>query len=184
MRIGEIASLQWLSLNLDASVLTVGRSKSNAGKGRQIPLNGDLVKVLDEHAVWYRRKIGEIKQEWYMFPGRSGRSRGGERRPLDPTRPVGDITSAWDTLREASGVQCRFHDLRHTAATKMAEAGVPESTMLAIMGHVSRAMLEKYSHIRMAAKREAVKSLAMPVLGPRPVFSGTSKGRQSQKKAG
>jgi len=27
----------------------------------------------------------------------------------------------------------------------MAEAGVPESTMLSIMGHMSRAMLERYS---------------------------------------
>ena len=41
----------------------------------------------------------------------------------------------------------------------MAEAGVPESTMLALMGHMSRAMLERYSHIRMAAKREAVEAL-------------------------
>ncbi len=37
----------------------------------------------------------------------------------------------------------------------MAEAGVPESTMLSMMGHMSRAMLERYSHIRMAAMREA-----------------------------
>jgi hypothetical protein len=44
----------------------------------------------------------------------------------------------------------------------MAEAGVPESTMLAIMGHMSRKMLERYSHIRMAAKRAAVESLAAP----------------------
>jgi hypothetical protein len=43
----------------------------------------------------------------------------------------------------------------------MAEAGVPESTKLALMGHMSRAMLERYSHIRMAAKREAVKSLEL-----------------------
>jgi hypothetical protein len=42
----------------------------------------------------------------------------------------------------------------------MAEAGIPESTMLALMGHMSRAMLERYSHIRMAAKRIAVESLA------------------------
>ena len=41
----------------------------------------------------------------------------------------------------------------------MAEAGVPESTMLALMGHTSRAMLERYSHIRLAAKREAVEAL-------------------------
>ncbi len=54
--------------------------------------------------------------------------------------------------------------------------------MLAIMGHMSRAMLERYSHIRMAAKREAVKSLEMPKVGPRLISTATSKGRQSQKK--
>ena len=43
----------------------------------------------------------------------------------------------------------------------MAEAGVPESTMLALMGHMSRAMLERYSHIRMAAKRTAMDSLML-----------------------
>jgi len=42
----------------------------------------------------------------------------------------------------------------------MCEAGVPESTMLALMGHMSRAMLERYSHIRMAAKRTAVEALS------------------------
>ena len=41
----------------------------------------------------------------------------------------------------------------------MAEAGVPESTMLALKGHMSRAMLTRYSHVRLAAKRVAVESL-------------------------
>ena len=52
--------------------------------------------------------------------------------------------------------------------------------MLAIMGHMSRAMLERYSHIRMAAKREAVKSLELPKVGPRLVSTPMSKGRQSK----
>jgi integrase len=65
-------------------------------------------------------------------------------------------------------VSCRLHDLRHTVATKLAEAGVPESTMLSLMGHMSRAMLERYSHIRMAAKRVAVEALsAKPELAKR-----------------
>jgi hypothetical protein len=34
--------------------------------------------------------------------------------------------------------------------------------MLALAGHMSRAMLERYSHIRMQAKREAVQVLALP----------------------
>ena len=59
------------------------------------------------------------------------------------------------------GVSCRLHDLRHTFATRLAENGVPESTMLALMGHMSRAMLERYSHIRMTAKRDAVAGVTL-----------------------
>jgi len=70
------------------------------------------------------------------------------------------MKTAWGTLRKRAGVNCRWHDLSHTAATKMAGVGIPESTMLAIMGHMSQAMLERYSHIRMAAKRDAVESLS------------------------
>ncbi len=179
IRSGEICSLRWSNIDLDTSILTVGRAKTKAGAGRRIPINADMVAVISEHASWYRRKIGEIRQEWFLFPGRTGRPKQGLQRPLDPTKPIADITSAWDTLRKRAGVECRLHDLRHTTATKMAEAGVPESTMLAIMGHMSRAMLERYSHIRMAAKREAVKSLELPKVGPQLVLNATSKGRQS-----
>jgi len=181
MRSGEIAKLRWSSIDWDSSVLTVGRAKTKAGKGRQIPINPDLRSVLEEHARWFVRKVAPVESDFHVFPGRLGRPKPGQQRPLDPSKPIGDITTAWDTLRDNSGVHCRFHDLRHTVATKMAEAGVPESTMLAIMGHMSRAMLERYSHIRMAAKREAVKSLELPKLEPRLVSSHTSKGRQSKR---
>ena len=83
-------------------------------------------------------------------------SRGESPFPSDPTRHATDITWGWDQLRKDTGVSCRLHDLRHTFATRLAENGVSESTMLALMGHMSRAMLERYSHIRMAAKRDAV----------------------------
>jgi integrase len=179
-RSGEVKALRWSKIDLDGAVLTIGRAKTRAGTGRQIPLNEDLVAVLADHAAWYKRKIGEIRPEWHVFPGRARKSKKGEPRPLDPTKPIGDLTSAWDTLRERCGVHCRLHDLRHTAATKMAEAGVPESTMLAIMGHMSRAMLERYSHIRMKAKREAVRSLELPKVGPRLVSTQMSSRRQSQ----
>jgi hypothetical protein len=54
----------------------------------------------------------------------------------------------------------------------MAEAGTPESTMLALMGHMSRAMMERYSHIRMAAKREAVEALGFTREAPKPETNG------------
>jgi hypothetical protein len=57
----------------------------------------------------------------------------------------------------------------------MAEAGIPESTMLSLMGHMSRAMLQRYSHVRIAAKRQAVEALAttkkQPVLDQSPTVA-------------
>src|SRR2546430_13628940 len=48
----------------------------------------------------------------------------------------------------------RFHDLRHQAITEMAEAGASDATIMALAGHLDRTMMEHYSHVRMAAKRD------------------------------
>ena len=56
----------------------------------------------------------------------------------------------------------RFHDLRHTCITKLSEGQGSEQTIMAIAGHVSRKMLEHYSHIRMEAKRAALDAIATP----------------------
>lgn len=154
MRAGEITSLTWGQVDLMRRVITVGRAKTSSGTGRQIPMNADLFAVLSLHAAWFTERFGEARPEHYLFPF-------GKPTPSDPTKPITDVSGAWVALRKRSGVQCRLHDLRHTAATKMAEAGTPESTMLALMGHMSRAMLERYSHIRLSAKRTAVEALAL-----------------------
>ena len=51
----------------------------------------------------------------------------------------------------------RFHDLRHHAITELAESQASDMTIMSIAGHASRKMLERYSHIRMEAKRRALK---------------------------
>ena len=53
----------------------------------------------------------------------------------------------------------RFHDLRHHAITEVAEAQASKQTIMSIAGHVSREMLEHYSHVRLDAKRRALDSL-------------------------
>lgn len=40
----------------------------------------------------------------------------------------------------------------------MAEASVPESTILALAGYINRAMVERHSQVGMAAKREAMET--------------------------
>ena len=114
----------------------------------------ELGAILAAHRAWFVEKFGEPKPEHYLFPW-------GKPVPSDPTMPATDITWGWDQLRADTGVSCRLHDLRQTFATKLAENDVPESTMLALMGHMSRAMLERYSHIRVAAKRHAVAGIRL-----------------------
>jgi hypothetical protein len=67
---------------------------------------------------------------------------------------------AWEGARKRANVRCRFHDLRHTFISRLAESQASDSTVMALAGHVSRAMMERYSHIRMEAKRKAVDTLS------------------------
>ena len=67
----------------------------------------------------------------------------------------------------------RFHDLRHQAITELAEGGASDATIMAVAGHLDRAMMEHYSHIRMAAKRNALDKLEsglmeIPVVAAKP----------------
>ena len=148
----ELKNLMWLNVDLFKTVLMVQRSKNDSGR-RTIPLNQDAVEAL----VRLRKRaeaLGCAEPEHYVFPAC-------EHGHIDPTRHQKSWRTAWRNLREAAGLKSfRFHDLRHTAITEMAEAGAPDATLMAIAGHMSRRMLEHYSHVRMKAKREAVEILS------------------------
>jgi integrase len=62
----------------------------------------------------------------------------------------------------------RFHDLRHQAITELAEAGAQDSVIQSIAGHLSKRMLDHYSHIRRAAKRDATHKLSDGLMNPAP----------------
>ena len=78
----------------------------------------------------------------------------------DATKPMLKWDTAWRALRDAAGLHgLRFHDLRHTIVTELAEMGVVDHVLESITGHLSRRMLEHYSHIRIDAKRQALDAL-------------------------
>jgi integrase len=75
----------------------------------------------------------------------------------DPTQNQKTWRTAWRSLTKAAGLNgLRFHDLRHHSITKLAEAGVPDQTIMAIAGHVAPEMLNYYSQIRKRARQAAV----------------------------
>jgi integrase len=76
------------------------------------------------------------------------------------TMPTRKWDTSWRRLRDVAQLPgLRFHDLRHTIITEMAETGMPDHVMESISGHLSRRMLEHYSHIRMEAKRKVLEEL-------------------------
>ena len=52
------------------------------------------------------------------------------------------------------------HANRHTLVTELSESGAGDEVIMSIAGHVSRAMLSRYSHVRMEAKRRALDEIA------------------------
>jgi hypothetical protein len=153
MRNGEIRNLRWNQVDLKKQFLTVGKTKTEAGEGRTIPLNAALLEALLHHAEWYRLRFGKIEAEWYLFPF-------GRANHLDPTRPITTTKTAWANAKNRAGVTGRLHDSRHTLITELAESGAGDQTIMDIAGHVSRQMLKHYSHIRMQAKREALEAVS------------------------
>lgn len=53
----------------------------------------------------------------------------------------------------------RFHDLRHTALTRIGEAGLSAKEMAAISGHKTFTMLQRYVHVTPAALKSAMEKL-------------------------
>jgi integrase len=138
LRDKELRELRWQQIDLvHKKQLTVGKSKTDAGTGRVIPLNDTVMVALQAHAAWYIRRFGECRPEWCVFPA-------GKGQPNDPTRPVTTLRTAWTNVRDKAKVVGRWHD----------------NVIMSIAGHVSRAMLSRYSHVRMEAKRRALDEIA------------------------
>jgi integrase len=153
LRDKELREIRWEQIDLLNKKLTVGKSKTDAGTGRLVPLNETAMAALEAHAAWYTRRFGECRPEWFVFAF-------GKPLPKDPTRPITSFKTAWTKVRQKAGVKGRWHDNRHTLVTELAESGAGDEVIMSIAGHVSRAMLSRYSHVRMEAKRRALDEIA------------------------
>jgi hypothetical protein len=112
----------------------------------------------------WRGLFANVRPEHFVFPHEKYGLAGNDRQlcayEIIPTEPMHRWKVAWEGARKVANVSCRFHDLRHTFISRLAESQASDSTVMALAGHVSRAMMERYSHIRMEAKRRAVDDLS------------------------
>jgi integrase len=163
MRYSEIRFMTWAQLDFSTRAVTVGKSKTSAGTGRIVPLNQRVRTVIE----FWATNFPDRKPEHFVFPseryGASGDQFGPCVYDIDPTAPIGRWKEAWEVAKKRSGVQCRFHDLRHTGCTRMLEGGVSFPVLASLMGWSAATtirMAKRYGHIGHAALRSAVETIA------------------------
>jgi len=174
MRLGESQALRrrdlpldWASGSIARGEVVVPKSKTAAGTGRVIPLSRRVCASL---SLWFEQ-FPEAGPDTFLFPyhkvGMAGESRVPVLYDVDLSRPMGSWRKAWRLACKAAGVRYRPHDMRHTFISRLAEnPSVSEQTIKALAGHVSRQMLERYSHIRSEAKQAAIQALEQPLMQP------------------
>lgn len=75
---------------------------------------------------------------------------------------IGDrqLREAWAAAKESTGIECRWHDLRHTCASWLVQAGVPLYTVSEMLGHSSTSVTQRYAHLAPEHLTAAVAKLA------------------------
>jgi len=139
-RVSEMRSLEWRDVDLAGKVVRLRPEISKNKDGRLLPLNGELVSVFE---------------------------RGREDRRLDcpfvfhsDGRKIGDFKKAWKTAcrKQALGGTL-IHDLRRTAIRNMVRAGVPERVAMALSGHKTRNIFDRYNIVSESDLLEASQRL-------------------------
>ena len=127
-RRGELLSLKWEQVDLEARVIHFTKTKS--GKGRTVPMNRAVY-------MTFLRLKREAKSEWVFESPRTGRA----------------FVDLKNGLREAykkAGIPIKgrpFHLLRHTWASHMVMNGCDLYTLMRLGGWQSPEMVQRYAHL-------------------------------------
>jgi len=141
MRMDEVLSLEWPHIDLFRKTATVMRSKN--GEKRTIPLNRRAFELLKG-----KTKVRNIKGD-YVFASETGTK-------VDACNLRRGFYGA---LKRAGIIDFRFHDLRHTFATRLAQAGIDLYKIAKLLGHKDIKMTQRYSHHCPESLRDGVEVL-------------------------
>ena len=135
MRKGEILSLRWTQIRNGFIYL----SKTKTNEGRQIPINDTLNSL-------FQSLPRHIKSD-YVFCDKDG-------------KPYQEVKRSFNTaLRKAGIEEFRFHDIRHSFASRLVMRGAGLKAVQELLGHKDIKMTLRYSHLSEDFKKDAVKLL-------------------------
>ena len=146
MRRGELFALTWRSVELQGGRITVHGATAKSGRTRHLPLNSEALAVL--HG-WHDQSADK---SGLVFPAKSGAAFNNVRR-------------SWEGVlrKDAEITGFRWHDLRHTFASKLVMAGVDLNTVRELLGHSDYAMTQRYAHFAPEHKAAAVAKLVSAI---------------------
>jgi integrase len=129
LRSGEVLSMQWADIDLEAKTLRVrnrGAFVTKNGKSRVVPISERLLTILAVH---------HQEDGFCVRPGAKARS----------GRPRWIFRKTYATVLAAAGIDhLPFHSLRRTFATRAVEKGVPISKVRLWLGHHSIVVTQGY----------------------------------------
>lgn len=145
MRRGEILNLTWPMVDMKNRIITIPREITKDDEERKVPISDILYATLskipralhDDHVILFKGKPLDVL-------GRA-LGRACEKAGIIYGRKTEDGFT--------------FHDLRHTFNTNMRKAGVAESVIMAITGHSTREMFDRYNKVDEEDTRQAVNQL-------------------------
>jgi integrase len=135
LRRGDLLNLKWSNVDLQRRQMTLIISKSSHARrkaGKRVdpvtlPLSSEAVDVLTR---WQKQSTGEL-----VFAGSTGKA-------------LTDIKKSFEALVKRAGIESfRFHDLRHTFASRLVMAGVDLNTVRELMTHSDIKMTLVYAHL-------------------------------------
>ena len=142
LRRGELLQLQWRDVDLVRRIVTVRGEGAKTGHTRHVPLNSEVASVFN---TW---KSTEVEPGWFVFSGSTA------------ITPLTEARKAWRGVLKAARISSfRFHDLRHTFASKLVMAGVDLNTVRELLGHRKISMTLRYAHLAPEHKADAVERL-------------------------
>jgi len=158
MRHSEILAARWERLDLPKLRLNIPQAK--AGQ-REQPITPELAKILASE-----REMRDDRTGW-IFPSPHKDSKTGHLSRMD--RPFTDAV-------RVAGLDPELitpHVMRHTAITKLVQAGVDLPTIQRISGHKTLAMVLRYTHVHGQHIDQAVRALGRTL----PELSANESGR-------